>query len=127
MPGIEGVTLSGGEPMEQVEAVCRLLTRVRRETDLSTLLFSGYTLEEIETDADRSEVLSLLDVLIAGPFDEGQRRASSLIGSANQQVHLLTARYTLAEIERVPPSEVHITSDGQVLITGIHPQQFKNR
>src|SRR5512146_1753784 len=45
---IEGVTLSGGEPLQQVQPVLALLKRVRKETSLSTLVFSGYTWQEIE-------------------------------------------------------------------------------
>ncbi len=123
-PSITGISISGGEPLEQAEAVCRLLRRLRRETTLSTLLFSGWSYEEIAADPIGAEILTLLDVLIAGPYDETQHLASSLLGSANQQIYLLTDRYTHAQFERVPPTEVHITADGEVIISGVHPQHF---
>ncbi len=41
-PGIEGVTISGGEPFQQSAALCRLLGLIRRRSSLSVLVFSGY-------------------------------------------------------------------------------------
>jgi anaerobic ribonucleoside-triphosphate reductase activating protein len=46
---IEGVTLSGGEPIHQIDCVIELLLLLRREApDLSAGLFSGYTERELE-------------------------------------------------------------------------------
>lgn len=118
-PTIEGISISGGEPLEQSQAVCRLLTRIRQETTLSTLLFSGFRYQEMAADPTASEILSLLDVLIAGPYDETQRQSSGLLGSANQQMHLLTDRYTPEHLAKVPAREIHITPDGQVIISGV--------
>src|SRR5262249_17170585 len=44
--GIEGISLSGGEPLQQPEAA-RALLDAARGLGLSTLAFSGYTLDEI--------------------------------------------------------------------------------
>jgi anaerobic ribonucleoside-triphosphate reductase activating protein len=119
VPAIDGISLSGGEPLEQADAIYRLLTRVRNETALSTLLFTGYTLGEIQANPTFAPVLTHLDVLIAGPYDASQPLTSRLLGSANQQIHRLTDRYTHDQIAQVPSSEVHITPDGQVIISGI--------
>src|SRR5689334_21185334 len=45
-PGIEGLSLSGGEPMQQPAAAAALLDAARA-LGLSTLAFSGYTEDEI--------------------------------------------------------------------------------
>ena len=44
---IEGLTVSGGEPLQQLEALTQLLRLVREHTELSVLLFTGLRLEEI--------------------------------------------------------------------------------
>ncbi len=44
--GIEGVSISGGEPFQQPEALEDLLRRLRA-TPPGILVFSGYTLERI--------------------------------------------------------------------------------
>jgi anaerobic ribonucleoside-triphosphate reductase activating protein len=44
---IEGITISGGEPLHQTAAIAALLRRLRRQTSLSTILFTGFTWAEI--------------------------------------------------------------------------------
>jgi anaerobic ribonucleoside-triphosphate reductase activating protein len=41
-PRLEGLTISGGEPLYQHRALARLLEQVRKKTDLSILVFTGY-------------------------------------------------------------------------------------
>src|SRR5437867_3434145 len=45
---IEGVTISGGEPLQQRRPILTLLHRIRTETSLSTLVFTGYTWDELQ-------------------------------------------------------------------------------
>ena len=40
---LEGITVSGGEPLQQPRALLALLKRVRAETPLSIIVFTGYT------------------------------------------------------------------------------------
>ncbi|MBL9015242.1 MAG: radical SAM protein, partial [Myxococcales bacterium] len=61
-PDIEGLSLSGGEPLQQPEAAAALLDAARA-LGLSTLAFSGYTLEEIRDLPGGPDVLARLDVL----------------------------------------------------------------
>jgi anaerobic ribonucleoside-triphosphate reductase activating protein len=93
-PGLEGVTLLGGEPVAQASALAPLASRVRG-AGLSVMLFSGHTLEELR--ALGPEVQSLLaetDLLVDGRYDralpDSRRR---WIGSRNQRLHFLTDRY----------------------------------
>jgi anaerobic ribonucleoside-triphosphate reductase activating protein len=115
---IEGLTVSGGEPLEQEPAITALLRQVKTETGLSVLLFTGFSWEEIQQGI---EALHYVDVLIAGRYDRTQPRARGLRGSANQTVHFLTDRYTLADLEAVPSSEVILTPEGEALVSGIRP------
>ena len=120
---VEGITLSGGEPMEQAECLLRLVADVRNATALSILLFSGYTLAEIQVMPRGPDILSHVDVLIAGRYDETRRLARRLRGSANQSIHLLTDRYTMSDIEATPPAEIRIDPSGAVTISGIAPPE----
>jgi anaerobic ribonucleoside-triphosphate reductase activating protein len=65
---IEGVTLLGGEPLDQSEECVELLRSVKAN-GLTTMLFTGYKLEEI-TD---SRIFELCDILITGRYDESKR------------------------------------------------------
>jgi anaerobic ribonucleoside-triphosphate reductase activating protein len=58
-PGIEGLSLSGGEPLQQADAAVALLDAARG-LGLSTLAFSGYTLDEIAGLAHGADMLSWL-------------------------------------------------------------------
>jgi anaerobic ribonucleoside-triphosphate reductase activating protein len=91
---LEGITLLGGEPFAQPRGALALV-RAAHERELTAMIFSGFTLEELHASTE-SAVLALLnetDVLVDGPYQreqpETQRR---WIGSANQRVHFLTGR-----------------------------------
>jgi anaerobic ribonucleoside-triphosphate reductase activating protein len=124
--GVEGLTLSGGEPLQQPDAAITLCDAARA-LGLSTLAFSGYTLDEIRALPRGPDVLARLDVLIDGRYVAGDRLASGLRGSANQRIHLLTDRYTLADIEATPIAEVRISPTGDVIATGVNPIKLKQR
>ena len=121
---VEGITISGGEPLQQRRALLEVLRCVRRETNLSVLLFTGFTWEEIGRFPEADELLACMDVLIAGRYDAARRQARGLLGSTNKTVHFLTDRYTAADLEAVPPAEVVITAEGEVLLSGIDPVQW---
>jgi anaerobic ribonucleoside-triphosphate reductase activating protein len=121
---VEGLTLSGGEPLQQAEAAAELL-ELARTRGLSTLAFSGYTLDEIRTLPGGPDVLARLDVLIDGRYVAGDRLATGLRGSANQRIRLLSDRYTLAEVEATPVAEIRIGKTGEVVLTGVNPLKLK--
>ena len=118
---LEGLTISGGEPLYQHRALARLLEQVREKTDLSILVFTGYDWEELHRLKGIDRFLSYVDVLIAGRYDASRRVAQSLIGSANKVVHFLTGRYTAQDLEGVPQAEVIVKPDGEIILSGIDP------
>jgi anaerobic ribonucleoside-triphosphate reductase activating protein len=120
----DGLSLSGGEPMQQPAAALALLDHARAH-DLSTLMFSGYTEGEIRALPLGPDVLARLDVLIDGRYVASERLATGLRGSANQHIHLLTSRHTLAEVEATPVAEIRIASTGEVVLTGVNPLKLK--
>jgi anaerobic ribonucleoside-triphosphate reductase activating protein len=120
-PDIEGVTISGGEPLQQWDAVVDLLARVRGASDLSVVLLTGYTLSEIRRRGGSEILLGLVDVLIAGRYVARQRLARGLRGSSNKNTHLLTARYNMEDLEEVPEAELIIGPDGTLTATGVDP------
>ncbi len=119
--GIEGITVSGGEPFQQPRALAHLLREVRTHEPLSVLLFSGYRLEEIHEIAGSAAVLDLTDVLIAGRFVPKLREARALIGSANQTAHFLTDRYGPEDLRSLPAAEIVIDATGRIVTSGIAP------
>ena len=124
LPDIEGITLSGGEPLQQRAAVLALLRRVRGETPLSVLVFTGYRWDELRRFPEADELLSCIDVLVAGRYADGRRVAHGLLGSSNKTVHFLTPRYTRADLDAVPEAEIVLTAEGEVLASGIDPVRW---
>lgn len=122
--GAAGLSLSGGEPLQQAAAIVPLLDGARTR-GMSTLAFSGYTREEIEALPSGPDVLARLDVLVDGRYVAGERLATGLRGSANQRILLLTDRYSLADVEATPVGEVRIGPTGDVILTGVDPLKLK--
>jgi anaerobic ribonucleoside-triphosphate reductase activating protein len=124
--GATGLSLSGGEPLQQPEAA-RALLDAARALGMSTLAFSGYTIDEIRALPGGPDVLARLDVLIDGRYVAGDRLATGLRGSANQRIQLLTGRYSLAQVEATPVAEIRIGPGGEVILTGVNPLKLKQR
>jgi anaerobic ribonucleoside-triphosphate reductase activating protein len=92
---IEGITLLGGEPLAHAAGAAPLATEVR-QLGLSVMVFSGYTLAEARNlpDPAVAELLALTDILVDGPYiREWPDTRRRWIGSTNQVIHFLTARY----------------------------------
>jgi anaerobic ribonucleoside-triphosphate reductase activating protein len=96
---IEGITLLGGEPFAHADAAVALAREARR-LELSVMIFSGFTLEELRQKNEPviAELLAFTDILVDGPYirelPDNERR---WIGSQNQRIHFLTDRYRFDE------------------------------
>jgi anaerobic ribonucleoside-triphosphate reductase activating protein len=116
--GIEGVTVSGGEPFVQPRGLLRLL-ELASASGLSTLVYTGFTLEEVMEDQAKARCLGFIDVLVDGPFDRKRIEQTLLArGSSNQKIHLLTSRYSLDDLYMPGKVEVIIGPDGDIRETG---------
>ena len=118
---IEGITLSGGEPLQQFAATLCLLKKVRELTHLSSVVFSGYTWQEIQDMPLSEELLRCVDVLIAGRYVANLHKPYAMCSSTNQTVHLLSECYTFQDLVQVPHGEIIINSAGEIIISGINP------
>ncbi|WP_298068535.1 anaerobic ribonucleoside-triphosphate reductase activating protein [uncultured Mailhella sp.] len=85
-PLVHGVTFSGGEPFEQAAALIPLAAELRRRGYHLTA-FSGYTFEQLREKPDCRQLLSLLDLLVDGPFLMAQKSLELRFrGSRNQRI-----------------------------------------
>jgi anaerobic ribonucleoside-triphosphate reductase activating protein len=122
---IEGITISGGEPFQQFGSLLAFLECIRAETHLSVILFTGYTWTEIKRIPDVQRMLTCVDVLLTGRYVASLRLGYGLRGSSNKEIHLVSNRYSLAEIAAVPPAEVIIAEDGDVVLSGVNPLRLE--
>ncbi|MEU2061251.1 4Fe-4S single cluster domain-containing protein [Streptomyces sp. NPDC013455] len=118
--GIEGVTLTGGEPLEQTEAVAAFCGAVRRRSDLGIIVLTGFTRAEVEGDARRAAAVADTDLVVAGRYNARLRLGAGLRGSSNKEYWALTGRYTAADLAEVPEAELVIGTDGSITLTGMH-------
>ena len=118
---LDGVSISGGEPFDQPAALHALAVGLRQKTDLSLLVFSGLTLEEIRRLPLGPRILRYVDVLIDGPYLKGRGPGVGLRGSANQRIHLLSERYAIGDLETDRCAEMVIDPLGRISISGIDP------
>lgn len=122
---IEGLTVLGGEPFDQAAGLLALLAGARR-LGLSTVVFTGYSVEELRgrRDAAVAGALEQVDVLVDGRYEAVRPERERLwVGSTNQRFHYLSGRYTPA-IERprrgrpLRSVEVRIRADGHLSANG---------
>ena len=65
---ISGVSFSGGEPLEYPQAILKILNGLR--PGLNSILFSGYTLEEVLKSPQKLAVIRKADLSILGRYDD---------------------------------------------------------
>lgn len=86
-----GVTLSGGEPFLQSEALAEV-AKTCKDNDLDVWVYTGYTFEELTDKKNPSyfnnlNLLRNIDVLVDGRFIEAKRDISlKFRGSSNQRI-----------------------------------------
>ena len=83
-----GLTLLGGEPMENAEDLLELVQVVRRAVpEKSIWVYSGFLYEEILAQPARKALLEACDVLVDGPFVDALKDPGLYFrGSSNQRV-----------------------------------------
>jgi len=119
---LDGVTISGGEPFQQVEALRELCSELRRRwSDIDILVYSGYPLARLKRLY--VDVLDLVDAVIAEPYMASRPTELPWRGSANQSLTLLSARarvrYAIG-ISQTKPPRLQVAVDGEgVWIAGI--------
>ena len=86
-PLCRGVTFSGGEPFAQARGFAKL-ARLLKEKGYEVASYSGYTFEELLSGSeDQKELLSVIDILIDGPFLMAEKSLEiAFRGSRNQRI-----------------------------------------
>jgi anaerobic ribonucleoside-triphosphate reductase activating protein len=132
---IEGITFSGGEPMQHAPDLYLLVAFIReKRPDLSIGMFTGYSLKELEEGRWRwhsnydaefkagdvpiwKEIKKHLDFAIMGRYNQMvQTSELPLRGSRNQTVEFFTKRYSEKDLK---DQEVELTiTDNLVQVTG---------
>lgn len=86
----DGITLSGGDPLYQLEASTEI-AKYCKENNLNVWCYTGFTFEELlkksESNTTMKELLQNVDVLVDGEFELENRSLNLYFkGSKNQRV-----------------------------------------
>lgn len=84
----DGISVTGGEPLEQAEPLAAFLKAVRPKLTGDVVLFTGHPIESLPRGS--GEVLKYVDTLIAGPFEASLPDSRPLSGSQNQTIRFMT-------------------------------------
>lgn len=93
---ITGLSLSGGEPFNQKNVMYQLLRRVRKETNLDVLVYTGLFPRELGKLRDHS-YKELVDVILSGRFDQNLFSQNKPLN--HKEILLFSDRYTKKDIE----------------------------
>jgi len=129
---ISGLTISGGEPLEQATEVAAFLEAVRRRwPSLSIGLFSGYAERELARGKFRADsvlssgqraalwqrIRASIDFAVLGRYNRLKPTDQPLVTSRNQQLLLLSNRHRASEFS-AQSVEITIGAEGLTQITG---------
>lgn len=92
---IDGVTISGGEPFQQVKQLSELIRYISTNISEDILIYSGYTLRQLKKWQNPfvEDILNNVAALVDGKYIEEKNDNSPLKGSSNQIVHILNEKY----------------------------------
>jgi len=126
--GSEGVTISGGEPFDQPEALYEIIKGIRELGINDILVYSGYSLGSLKKR--HHKVLKIIDVLIDGAFVSGLESNLPISGSGNQKMTMLSRNvktkakyeYLLKGIDLKRELQI-IDADGKLYMIGVPRQR----
>lgn len=121
--GLEHLTISGGEPMDQPGPLAELVHAVRVESDWLVTIYTGYRHEQLvkRNDPAIDRLLGATDLLIDGRYREDLHVDALWRGSSNQRLIPLSGRIQ-------PPTsgsaglEARVDRDGSVTVIGVPPE-----
>ena len=115
---LDGVTITGGDPLEQEDDLLALLFLLSgKNFKKGIIVFTGYQKEQLEQHPIRKKCLEYIDVLIDGVYVEELKSHSDLRGSKNQQFYFFSEK--IKEEELLFDHEIEISrSDSDIILTG---------
>ena len=125
VPSLEGITLLGGEPLDQASNILKIITKVK-SLGLSVMLYTGYELNEIYSDSLKREIFGLSDIVVSGRFDFTLRDLNLKWRGSSNQVITVNNNYLDFFDEQKNEVELHFSDDGRIKIIGYPDKKMIN-
>lgn len=105
----DGITLSGGDPLFQIEAITEIVKHAK-SIGLNVWCYTGFTYEKIlemgKKNSKYLEFLNYLDVLVDGKFEIDKKDLNLLFrGSSNQRLINIPETLKQEKIVLIPESD----------------------
>ncbi|MBE3662287.1 hypothetical protein BOO91_15235 [Vibrio navarrensis] len=123
---IDGITLLGGEPLQQAPNTRWLLSSIRRSSGCSTVLYTGFTYSELVKRKDWALLREHCDLMITGRYSSSLRNTNlRWRGSSNQElIYLAGGRIPLEPPEDANEVEVIIDENAAIRVLGYPDSGF---
>ena len=121
---IEGITLLGGEPLQQSEPVSNLISKVKK-IGKTVFLYTGYNVEEF--DEVMRSCFDNSDIVVTGRYEKELRNTNlRWRGSENQKIHFPTSHYNLDSLEERNEIEFVVNGDGTLEMYGYPSEEISS-
>lgn len=114
---VEGVTLHGGEPLDQADNLYKIV-KLLKENGFTIILFTGYLKKELHKN--QLKIWNLSDLVVAGRFQINKRNVNlQFRGSTNQRVYRHNGKYKNYKLmDGYTTTIITIDSNGDTDING---------
>lgn len=122
---VEGITLHGGEPLDQSEGVLEIV-KALKSAGKTVILFTGYQYKELSKSLQK-RVWSLSDLVVSGRYIEEKRNIYlQFRGSTNQRVYRHQGKYKNYQIkDGKSVAIIRLNENGEMQSRGFRNQELE--
>lgn len=122
---VEGITLHGGEPLDQSEGVLEIV-KALKSVGKTVILFTGYQYKELSKSSQK-RVWSLSDLVVSGRYIEEKRNIYlQFRGSTNQRVYRHKGKYKDYQIkDGKSVAVIRLNENGKMQSRGFRNQELE--
>lgn len=119
--GIDGITITGGEPFIQKEDLLKLVSGIKEIGINDVLVYTGFLYTDLKRENINKQILDYIDVLIDGRYFEELNDNIGIRGSKNQKIYVLNQKlkdlYVNATYQK--RQRQNFVNSGKVISVGI--------
>jgi anaerobic ribonucleoside-triphosphate reductase activating protein len=124
---IIGVTITGGEPFQQVDDLLELVSGIKKYTNLGIIILTGYSKGELMKFSQINSITKNVDLIIAGRYNNKLKLKSGLRGSSNKKYWYTSEFYKKHIFDDIPDLEIITNENGEITISGIDPGNLNQK